>query len=56
MRFFPALKFVLYGPVQHNSPNLKSKIDKEDKEIYLNELCELENLVCTQTVYTSEID
>jgi hypothetical protein len=32
----------------------RSKIDKEDEEIYLKELCELENLVCTKTVYTPE--
>jgi hypothetical protein len=23
MRFFPVLKFVLYGPVQHNNSNLR---------------------------------
>jgi hypothetical protein len=32
-----------------------SKIDEEDK-IYLKQLCELENLVNTQTVYTPEND
>jgi hypothetical protein len=32
----------------------RSKIDKEDEEIFLKELCELENLVCTKTVYTPE--
>jgi hypothetical protein len=34
MRFSLALKFVLYGTVQHNSSNLRSKIDEKIKFIF----------------------